>query len=708
MQRIFSATLAFWLCVFCAGITPQGFAAPVPLKLSDRTAHELTLTPHADGTYEVKIIGGDPYLFTEALPTDANVLTNHVLAFEYFSTSGTDHLQVFLAPNTSEALSYTTEGLSVAEGWSAFSVDLKALFQKANGQVRGLRLDFGTRPSGSFQIRALKLRPPSEQELALIAREVEQQQFRQQKDDQLGDYLRHAFQHIITQVTVGETNVTIAGKIKDKTPLFLAEVPLSAEVVGLKQFPLVQPIQANTVGDFSVSVPRIAKSESTQRDRLLSRWAIVQKAGDSYALQSHLHYADTIFSSNTLPEEKPRNKKGLGALWPGRPFSDLADLDISGVTVNISLNSFMRTTAGDGRTPFTYAGKTWYAEDGYVAALDKTMLTAAQRKIIVSAIILINHAHESPDKVFGKLIAHPDAHPAGIYVMPNLNSMEGVEAYAAGMDFLARRYSQPDKAYGRIHHWIMHNEVDAGWQWTNAGDKPARTYLELYHRSMRLAHLIARQYDPHAKAFISLTHHWAETVAARFYTSKELLELLLDFSRKEGDFDWAIAYHPYAQDLGNPRTWEDNQPTFRFDTPKITYRNIEVLDAWVRQPQTFFQGQRQRTVHLTEQGLNSPKYTEKSLREQAAGMAYAWNKIKHLTSIELFHYHNWQDNRHEGGLKIGLRRYPDDETEPDGKKPIWFIYQAMGTDKEDEATAYTKEIIGIKEWSEILHREPIR
>ena len=121
---------------------------------------------------------------------------------------------------------------------------------------------------------------------------------------------------------------------------------------------------------------------------------------------------------------------------------------------------------------------------------------------------------------------NPLAMAAGIYVMPNVSSEDGLDAYAAALDFLARRYSRPDSRYGRIHHWIMHNEVNAGWVWTNAGEKTALRYMDLYHRSMRTAHLIARQYNPHAKVFISLEHHWTMKPTPKFYAGRELLDLL--------------------------------------------------------------------------------------------------------------------------------------------------------------------------------------
>jgi hypothetical protein len=272
---------------------------------------------------------------------------------------------------------------------------------------------------------------------------------------------------------------------------------------------------------------------------------------------------------------------------------------------------------------------------------------------------------------------------------------------------MAERWSRPDGKYGRVHHWIVHNEVDAGWVWTNAGEKSALVFMDLYQRSMRMVDLISRQYDPHARAFITLTHHWAKAGEKRWYGSKRMVDLLVRFTAAEGDFPWAMAYHPYPQNLFHPRTWEDDQATFSFDTAKITPKNLEVLDAYMKRPEMLHRGQ-VRPVHLSENGFNSKDYSAKELADQAAGMALAWKKIQQLSSIESWQYHNWVDNRHEGGLKIGLRKFPDDADDPLGPKPIWHLYQALGTPREDEACAPYLPVIGIRSWDEVIHRAPVK
>ncbi|MES2461199.1 MAG: DUF5722 domain-containing protein [Armatimonadota bacterium] len=674
---------------------------PLPLALTEKNSHDIALRTVEGGAYEIKTTGSDPYLFTEPFPEPRDLPDSFVLAFDYFSTTGTDHVQVFVDPPIDEEHSIKAAGLSRSEGWSPYAADLNPLLFRVKGKVRTLRLDFGTAAGKTFQIRNLRLRPPSRQEIALAARRVELQKAELRLETRLRGYLNQHYPCQVTRVEVNDQQIKITGKITGPSDaLRVAEVPMAANVTELSQFPTLLPIQADARGQFTTAVPR---QDKAGKDRLLSRWAVVRKVGSRYELRSQARYPDALRPQADLPEARIRNKKGLGGFGVDRPLSDIEDLDISAVTVNIVINSLFSTTSGEGRTPFPYGGKEWYANDAQIAGLDRTLEEAAKRRVVVSAIVLVGQGAESPDGSFSHLLAHPDADPAGIFAMPNVSSDAGALAYAAAMDFLAKRYSRPDSKYGRIHHWIMHNEINAGWIWTNAGDKSALRYMDLYHRSMRTVYLIARQYDPHAKVFISLEHHWNMAPGAHFYKGKELLEMLATFSRTEGDFDWAIAFHPYPQNLFDPQVWKDNQVNFTFDTPKITFKNLEVLDAFVKKTSMRFEGKSIRAVHLSEQGLNSRDYTDAQLRDQAAGMAFAWNKYKNLESIEVFHYHNWVDNRHEGGLRIGLRKFPDDKDDPLGKKPIWYVYKAMGTAREDEVLAPYKAVIGVGSWAEVLH-----
>jgi hypothetical protein len=677
----------------------------MPLKLTQSNIHDATLSVLEDGVYEIHTTGDDPYVFTEPLKASVDPEKHRMLAFEYFSTTGTNHVQIFVIPPLDEKHSVMSGGLNISEVWSAHAIDLKSQLGQDREPVRQLRLDFGSQPGKVIRMRGLLLRPQNERERRLETGITVRRAAEKRLDGRVRDYLKQDFPCRVTQVTANAAQITVSGQVgRVKGALFLAEVPLYADITELKAFPFITPLHCDARRRFMLTLERRRTARSY--DRLLSRWAVVRRMGAGYALLSHARYVDAIRPQWNLPDERPRNKKGLGGFNLGYPTSDLDDLGIAAVTVNIVLNGLIYTESAPGRAPFTYAGKTWYSDDHGVSQLDDALRAAAGRHIVVSAIILLGQPGNAGPRDYSRLIAYPNANPSGIFVMPDVASEQGVTAYAAGLDFLARRYSRPDNRYGRIHHWIMHNEVNAGWIWTNAGEKTARLYMDLYQRSMRVAYLIARQYNAHSRVFISLEHHWTDVPTPQFYAGRDLLELLADYSRAEGDFDWSVAFHPYPQNLFEPRVWEDTEVNFTYDTPKITFKNLEVLNAWLKRPAMRYLGKYLRKAHLTEQGLNSRDYSETALRDQAAGMAYAWNKFKGLDGIEVFDYHNWVDNRGEGGLRIGLRRFPDDKDDPLGKKPIWRVYEALGTPNEDAETAFALPVIGIRDWSEIRHAEP--
>lgn len=518
-------------------------------------------------------------------------------------------------------------------------------------------------------------------------------------------YLKAGIPSKITLVSVDKEMVRISGLIAGPAAgVALADIPMDVILDDPCERETLIEVKPAADGSFQTTLPRYRQRGGKDYDRLVSRWRIVRKNGESL---SHARYADEVPCANPqLPPMEPRNKKGLGGWHPGPPGDDLADLGISAVTVNVMIHSLVSLTPEADTEPFDWQGRTFHARKKSLEAFDATFLEAAKHKVVVSAILLVANPAKSGEAIV-KRLGHPDATPEGVFAMPNVTDEEGIALYGAILNLMAERWSRPDGKYGRVHHWILHNEVDAGRVWTNAGCPPDIVFMDLYQRSMRLMGLIAATHDPNARPFISLTHHWAKPGEPGFYGSKRMLDLLAACGRAEGDFPWALAFHPYPQDLFNPRTWEDTQATFTFQTDKITPRNLEVLDAYMKQEAFLYRGN-VRPIHLSENGFNSKDYSPKCLEEQAAGMAFAWRKIQPLSSIRVWHYHNWIDNRGEGGLRIGLRKFPDEPGDPFGKKPIWRVYQSLGTPEETSAAAPYLNTIGISTWDSVIHRKPIQ
>ncbi len=664
---------------------------PLTLSLSDGSGENF----REAGPGIVEIQGAISLLATPGSPPPAGDL---VLEFEYFCAGGVPEFAVLPGPPFEARTARKLPPAGHSEAWTTYVARLNPPDKPLPETWKQLRLDLPLPAGRTLQIRNANIRPERPGDFARAASTAAD-------SESLEAYLDGSYPANIRRVAVGADSIEISGT--SPSPLLLAEIPMEHLLTDPARFEFTIPVTPSADGGFSIKLPRTRDRNGLTYDRLVSRWQLIRETDTAPEVLSHARYADEIASrSPDLPPAKPSSKKGLGGWNHGRIPGELEALGITAVTVNMMVHSLISPEAGPDTTPYQWQGKTYHARNAAVARFDETFRKAAMRDAMVSVILLIaNPAKDGAPVV--KILGHPDAHRDGIFAMPNVTSTEGLDLYGGILNFMAERWSRPGGEYGRVHHWIIHNEVDAGWVWTNAGEKSAVSYMDLYHRSMRLTDLIARQYDPNSRAFVTLTHHWAHPGEARWYGSKRITDLLVRFCRAEGDFPWGMAYHPYPQDLFNPRAWEDDQATFTFDTHKITPKNLEVLDAYMKRPELLYRGE-VRPVHLSENGFNSKDYSEKELEDQAAGMAMAWKKISELSSIESWQYHNWIDNRGEGGLRIGLRKFHDEPGDPHGKKPIWHLYQALATPEEDEACAPWLKTIGISSWEEIIHRDAIR
>ena len=674
------------------------FANAISLKLEHFNGPTPKFAQSAEGVSEIH---GPSSL--RAIPSELAKEGNWVLEMEYFCVGGVPSFAVLFGPNFESKQARYIPAIDHSETWRLYTARLCPPNQPLPAGWTQLRFDLPLKADQILQLRNVRIRPE-------LAGEFDQKiSTAAAAPKSLEEYLSEKFPATISQVAVATTQIIIKGNSGGQLGnLFLADVPMEVLLDSAKPYESLMPITVDQKNDFSLTLPRIGKRHGRDYDRLLSRWQLYRQTETGYEPISHGHYADEVACrSPQLPPKKPASKKGLGG-WVLGPFpNELEELGIAAVTINVfAIHRYVSLQPRAGFTPFQWQGKTYYANEKLLEGNDRILRDAEKRGVMVSAILLISNPAQTDDAA-AKLLGHPDALKEGTYAMPNVTSADGIDYYGAIINLMAERWSKNDGVHGRINHWIIHNEVDCGWVWTNCGDKPAIVYMDLYLRSMRLVSLIAHQYDPNARSFITLTHHWAEAGNPHYYGSKRMMELLENYCRAEGDFSWALAYHPYPQNLFNPRAWEDHQATFDFNTKKITPKNIEVLDAYMKKPELLYRGN-VRPVHLSENGFNSKDYSEKSLTDQAAGMALAWKKIATLSSIESWQYHNWIDNRAEGGLRIGLRKFTDEPGDPAGKKPIWHLYQALGTKEEDQLAAPYLKTIGITDWNQALYQQPIR
>lgn len=495
------------------------------------------------------------------------------------------------------------------------------------------------------------------------------------------DYLAKDYPSKVTNVQVTSDKVIIKGNCGGSGTYLLAEITPWQDVTELEKYPYTQDLSG---GGFTVTVDRIVPNrEGIRYDKVFSKWAVVKVDGDRQTLDSHARYADDVVPKKS-PEAVPlRNKKGFGAGDIDLYFSDCKEMNVGSITMNVVLNDYIK---GEG-SGYSYGGQN-YSLGAFKDYVDRVTRRAGEMDLVVSAIILCqtNSIFKDPEN------------KGGNYTMPNLTTAKAFNLYAAALEHMASTHCTPGN---RISHWIMHNEVDFANEWTNMGDQPMMRYLDRYIKSMRICYNIARQYDQNASVLGSYTHCW--TVADGNYAPKKMLEATVAYSEAEGDFRWGVAYHPYPQNLTKPSFWiDDTQATYSLNSKYVTFKNLEVIDAWIRQKENFYKGKTKRVLFLSEQGTNSPSYSESDLALQAAGGAWAWKKVSKLDGIDAMQWHNWADNKAEGGLRIGLRTFAEGSVSDLTPKPVWYVWKAAGTAEEDSVFDQYKTTLGISDWDSII------
>lgn len=407
-------------------------------------------------------------------------------------------------------------------------------------------------------------------------------------------------------------------------------------------------------------------------------------------------------------------KPGFSLPWPGtlkgvsapRIKEDVVALGGGHVALNFMLPSMFDLRKTDAEEVWEADGVRYPINQDAVRSYDEKIRFYTDAGMSVTLIVLnLIPRHPDPDNPFvHPLTDLPETDfPLGAF---NTTSEAGVRAYRAALEFTADRYSRPDGKYGWVHGYIIGNELNAHWVWHNIGRMELPGFVEQYGLSLRIADLAVRQAHPDARVYVSLEHHWTATYdadPAKGFGAKPFLEQLTAWSRRGGDFPWAVAFHPYPENLYDPETWEDRQAVASYLSPKVTFRNIEVLTRFLDEEALQYAGQPRRLI-FSEQGFQT-LVAEDGEDLQAAAYAYSWEKAKRLDNLDAYMYFSQLDFDWPGGLRVGLWTQEKDErgrSHAGKKKRIHGLVQAADTPGWEEAAAFALPIIGADSWAEAM------
>ncbi|CAM3681042.1 DUF5722 domain-containing protein [Cohnella lubricantis] len=441
-----------------------------------------------------------------------------------------------------------------------------------------------------------------------------------------------------------------------------------------------------------------------ERSRLYSKFAVAADTGDGgYTLIAAPQYvvnAEAI-AANDEPYPEAKSIKGLQVQMTG----DAQELGISHAALNVPYNELTYKTNNhpDNTISYTVEGKTYYFRKDRIEQLDRQIKSLSDNGIIVS-LILIMYDTKNSDSANEYLI-HPDSEPGGTVYALNTSNAIGVEYVKAATKFLADRYSMPGQPYGRAVNYIVGNEIGQNKVWNNMGPKPLEEYVRQYEQTLRLVDTIVKSAYANARTYVSLDHFWDENLGSDSvwkYDNKAIVDRLNALTKAEGDFGWNIAFHPYPQDLFNPRFWNDADATDSPNTQLISFKNLDVLVNYMKQQEELYNGSMRRII-LSEQGFHSLTNSPEDQQLQAAAYAYAYYKVRFLDGIDAFILHRHVDHGQEGGLNLGLWTHaPGTVVTPDRHKAVYDVFKYIDTSRSLEVTDFAKSVIGIGDWTEVI------
>ncbi len=409
----------------------------------------------------------------------------------------------------------------------------------------------------------------------------------------------------------------------------------------------------------------------------------------------------SIVSSVVEPYPVTASKKGLQVEW----VDDAIALGVKHAALNFNLCELVDPVGLRENPAWELAGKTFRFQRGYLARMDQQIKPLSEKGILVHLILL---TYASGDASVNRLMLHPNYSTNAPNRLGAFNTAtEGGRLWLqACLEFMAERWSRPDRQFGRVVGYILGNEVNSHWFWSNMGRVTMPVFTDAYEHAARIVSHAIRKQCSWGRLYLSLEHHWniryPAADAHQAFAGREFLEYFARRSKDLGDFEWHLAFHPYPENLFEPRFWKDSSAIASPSTPRITFKNLNQITDFMGRPELFFEGKPRRII-LSEQGFHTPNGDDGETL-QAAAYCYAYKIVDSLPGIDAFILHRHVDHPAEGGLWLGLRSLKSNSHEARPRKKIYDCFRLADTPGWEEAFRFALPVIGIKTWEDGLVR----
>lgn len=426
----------------------------------------------------------------------------------------------------------------------------------------------------------------------------------------------------------------------------------------------------------------------------------------TFKTSSKKGYAEEITGSETFATAKALDAKNAATTVDVSTIL-LANEDAEG-------NPIDRTKAvADGQAiEFKASSGTYYYSTAGLAPVDELVRNYTGAKMNVTMNLW---ARATTDwSSYPKALTYTDQN----YVTMAFNTKDkaGLDYFTAMMEFFAQRYSTDDM---RVQTFVLGNEIDQAYNWGKVQDSNKKvslaTYMEEYSRGLRLANNVVKKYSSEMSVCMPTGNSWAVSryegyggkerysKKARIknsYAPKKMYDWLIKTTKRQGDYDWGMALHPYAISYDNMEPMKNDMKcveteekkqyqtiTADYETsPFLTSTNLEILQQYLDDNQ--YNGQT-RSVYLTETGIPSMSETDSTyLNRHAAVIAQYYYRAASMPCVKQITYYTYltrDTDDMQPEKMFGMYNNKGD------KKPVFELWKNIDTSKSfDYSSKYLK------------------
>lgn len=280
--------------------------------------------------------------------------------------------------------------------------------------------------------------------------------------------------------------------------------------------------------------------------------------------------------------------------------------------------------------------------------------------------------------------SHPIPDKTGYYML-NASDWNGVMTMATRLHNVA--------AVTNTQDFVIGNEVNER-KWNYVAYMNDDQYIREYMQGFRVCYNAIKSANANARVFISIDQRWdcnyptSNPEHYHFIDGKDFLEKFNSMISAEGNIDWCVAAHPHLVPLTWSRFWNYNglaggsiYQGLVTSGKFMSFQNASMLTNYLQQPALLSPSGKVRTVVYSEITLAAAP----DEASQAAALYASYYATVTNPYVEAIIYA--QDP--STGAYFGAQTKS--------------IYAMMGTDQNAAADAYAKGVIGISNWSQVIH-----